>query len=215
MQISRINSYTTPIIANKNATKIARIDNNQIKTDTVQFSGNIDKDEDIKKSEGTFANQKFNVSCSSGLTHRTLSGTVGDMNFKIRHNGKLLKNDTLTGNINDKDLNLKIKEGFFSRKIVGDIGGEPVDLKASESWGGYNIKGKFKDKDINVKLDSKFVGYKLSSDNMSLRIKNKKLFGNDIKVEGTYNEDPELIPLLLDAVYTLQDEEMIMALAMA
>lgn len=215
MQISRINSYTTPIIANKNATKIARIDNNQIKTDTVQFSGNIDKDEDIKKSEGTFANQKFNVSCSSGLTHRTLSGTVGDMNFKIRHNGKLLKNDTLTGNINDKDLNLKIKEGFFSRKVVGDIGGEPVDLKASESWGGYNIKGKFKDKDINVKLDSKFVGYKLSSDNMSLRIKNKKLFGNDIKVEGTYNEDPELIPLLLDAVYNLQEEEMIMALVIA
>lgn len=215
MQISRINSYSTPIIANKNTTKIARIDNNQIKADTVQFSGNIDKDEDIKKSEGTFANQKFNVSCSSGFTHRTLSGTVGDMNFKIRHNGKLLKNDTLTGNINDKDLNLKIKEGFFSRKVVGDIGGEPVDLKASESWGGYNIKGKFKDKDINVKLDSKFVGYKLSSDNMSLRIKNKKLFGNDIKVEGTYNEDPELIPLLLDAVYTLQEEEKIMALVMA
>lgn len=215
MLISRINSYSTPIIANKNATKIARIDNNKIKADTVQFSGNIDKDEDIKKSEGTFANQKFNVSCSSGLTHRTLSGTVGDMNFKIRHNGKLLKNDTLTGNINDKDLNLKIKEGFFSRKVVGDIGGEPVNLKASESWGGYNIKGKFKDKDINVKLDSKFVGYKLSSDNMSLRIKNKKLFGNDIKVEGTYNEDPELIPLLLDAVYNLQEEEMIMALVIA
>lgn len=215
MQISRINPYPTPIIANKNATKIARIDNNQIKADTVQFSGNIDKDEDIKKSEGTFANQKFNVSCSSGFTHRTLSGTVGDTNFSICNNGKFLKSNTLTGNVNGKDINLTIKESIFSRKIVGDIGGEPVDLKASESWGGYNIKGKFKDKDINVKLDSKFVGYKLSSDNMSLRIKNKKLFGNDIKVEGTYNEDPELIPLLLDAVYTLQDEEMIMALAMA
>lgn len=215
MQISRINSYSTPIIANKNTTKFARIDNNKIKADTVQFSGNIDKDEDIKKSEGTFANQKFNVSCSSGFTHRTLSGTVGDTNFSICNNGKFLKSNTLTGNVNGKDINLTIKESIFSRKIVGDIGGEPVDLKASESWGGYNIKGKFKDKDINVKLDSKFVGYKLSSDNMSLRIKNKKLFGNDIKVEGTYNEDPELIPLLLDAVYTLQDEEMIMALAMA
>lgn len=215
MQISRINSYTTPIIANKNATKIVRIDNNKIKADTVQFSGNIDKDEDIKKSEGTFANQKFNVSCSSGFTHRTLSGTVGDTNFSICNNGKFLKSNTLTGNVNGKDINLTIKESIFSRKIVGDIGGEPVDLKASESWGGYNIKGKFKDKDINVKLDSKFIGYKLSSDNMSLRIKNKNLFGTDVKVEGTYNEDPDLIPLLLDAVYTLQDEEMIMALAMA
>lgn len=39
MQISRINSYTSPIIANKNAPKIVRIDNNQIKADTVQFSG--------------------------------------------------------------------------------------------------------------------------------------------------------------------------------
>lgn len=215
MQISRINSYTSPIIANKNAPKIVRIDNNKIKADTVQFSGNIDKDEDIKKSEGTFANQKFNVSCSSGFTHRTLSGTVGDTNFSICNNGKFLKSNTLTGNVNGKDINLTIKESIFSRKIVGDIGGEPVDLKASESWGGYNIKGKFKDKDINVKLDSKFIGYKLSSDNMSLRIKNKNLFGTDVKVEGTYNEDPDLIPLLLDAVYTLQDEEMIMALAMA
>lgn len=215
MQISRINSYSTPIIANKNTTKIARIDNNQIKTDTVQFSGNIDKDEDIKKSEGTFANQKFNVSCSTTLTKRTLKGAVGDTNFSICNNGKFLKSNTLTGNVNGKDINLTIKESIFSRKIVGDIGGEPVDLKASESWGGYNIKGKFKDKDINVKLDSKFIGYKLSSDNMSLRIKNKNLFGTDVKVEGTYNEDPDLIPLLLDAVYTLQDEEMIMALAMA
>ena len=215
MQISRINSYTPPIIANKNTTKIARIDNNQIKADTVQFSGNIDKDEDIKKSEGTFANQKFNVSCSTTLTKRTLKGAVGDTNFSICNNGKFLKSNTLTGNVNGKDINLTIKESIFSRKIVGDIGGEPVDLKASESWGGYNIKGKFKDKDINVKLDSKFVGYKLSSDNMSLRIKNKNLFGTDVKVEGTYNEDPDLIPLLLDAVYTLQDEEMIMALAMA
>ena len=134
------------------------------------------------------------------------------MNFKIRHNGKLLKNDTLTGNINDKDLNLKIKEGFFSRKVVGDIGGEPVNLKVSESWGGYNIKGNFKNKNINVELDSKFIGYKLSSDNMSLRIKNKNLFGTDVKVEGTYNEDPDLIPLLLDSVYTLQNEEAAMLL---
>lgn len=39
MQISRINSYSTPIIANKNTTKIARIDNNKIKADTVQFLG--------------------------------------------------------------------------------------------------------------------------------------------------------------------------------
>ena len=212
MQISSINSYTTPIIANKNATKIARIDNNQIKADTVQFSGNIDKDEDIKKSEGTFANQKFNVSCSTTLTKRTLKGAVGDTNFSICNNGKFLKSNTLTGNVNGKDINLTIKESIFSRKIVGDIGGEPVDLKASESWGGYNIKGKFKDKDINVKLDSKFIGYKLSSDNMSLRIKNKNLFGTDVKVEGTYNEDPDLIPLLLDSVYTLQNEEAAMLL---
>lgn len=215
MQISRINSYSTPIIANKNTTKIARIDNNQIKADTVQFSGSNAKTEKVENTEGTFANQKFNVSCSTTLTKRTLKGAVGDTNFSICNNGKFLKSNTLTGNVNGKDINLTIKESIFSKKIVGDIGGEPVDLKASESWGGYNIKGKFKDKDINVKLDSKFVGYKLSSDNMSLRIKNKKLFGNDIKVEGTYNEDPELIPLLLDAVYNLQEEEMIMALVIA
>lgn len=49
MQISRINSYTPPIIANKNATKIARIDNNQIKADTVQFSGNIDILKNLKE----------------------------------------------------------------------------------------------------------------------------------------------------------------------
>ena len=171
MQISRINSYSTPIIANKNTTKIARIDNNKIKADTVQFSGSNAKTEKVETTEGSFANQKFNVSCSTTLTKRTLKGAVGDTNFSICNNGKFLKSNTLTGNVNGKD--------------------------------------------INVKLDSKFVGYKLSSDNMSLRIKNKKLFGNDIKVEGTYNEDPELIPLLLDAVYNLQEEEMIMALVIA
>lgn len=212
MQISRINSYSTPIIANKNTTKIARIDNNKIKADTVQFSGSNAKTEKIENTEGSFANQKFNVSCSTTLTKRTLKGAVGDTNFSICNNGKFLKSNTLTGNVNGKDINLTIKESIFSRKIVGDIGGEPVNLKVSESWGGYNIKGNFKNKNINVELDSKFIGYKLSSDNMSLRIKNKNLFGTDVKVEGTYNEDPDLIPLLLDSVYTLQNEEAAMLL---
>lgn len=212
MQISRINSYSTPIIANKNTTKIARIDNNKIKTDTVQFSGSNAKTEKVETTEGSFANQKFNVSCSTTLTKRTLKGTVGDTNFSICNNGKFLKSNTLTGNVNGKDINLTIKESIFSKKIVGDIGGEPVNLKVSESWGGYNIKGNFKNKNINVELDSKFIGYKLSSDKMSLRIKNKNLFGTDVKVEGTYNEDPDLIPLLLDSVYTLQNEEAAMLL---
>lgn len=59
MQISRINSYTTPIITNKNATKIARIDNNKIKADTVQFSGSNAKTEKVEKYWGKFCKSKI------------------------------------------------------------------------------------------------------------------------------------------------------------
>ena len=168
-----------------------------------------------KKAVGEFANKSFEVECSESLTNRRMSGSIDDLNFNIKHNGKVFKSDTLTGNIGNKDLNLTVKEGFFHKTMSGHLGKEPIELKISDSWSGYRIKGIFKNKDIDIKLNSKFVGYSLESDNMSLRIKNKTLFGNDVKVNGTYNDDPDLIPILMDTVYCLNNEELMYAFAMA
>lgn len=159
-----------------------------------------------KKAVGEFANKNFEVECSGGLTNRSISGSVDGLNFNIQHDAKFLKSDILTGNIGNKELNLKVKEGFSENTITGILGDDPIDLKASPLLNGYHIKGKFKNKDIDIKLNSKIVGYSLESDNMSLRIKNNTLFGNNVKVEGTYNEDPDLIPILMDIVYSLDDE---------
>jgi hypothetical protein len=161
-----------------------------------------------RKAAGKFADKNFDVECSNGLISRSVSGTIDDLDFKIKHSGKFFKADTLTGSIGNKDLNLTVKEGFAKKTIKGSLGDEPIDLKVTETFTGYRIKGKFKNKDINIKLDSKLNGYSLKSDNMSLSIKDKSLFSSDVRVKGTYNEDTELIPILLDTMYSLNDEEM-------
>lgn len=202
-----ITPYISPKynISNINTEKLSNQLQTQIKTnttDTVHFTGSKEQ-----KASGTFADKKFTVDCKENLTNRVMSGTIDDLDFNIKHQGKFLKADTLTGNIGDKELNLKVSEGLFTKTINGDIGEQPINLKVSDTWSGYRIKGQFKDKDIDIKLNSKLVGYGLESDNMSLRIKNKTLFGNDVNVKGTYNEDPDLIPILMDMVYCLNAEE--------
>lgn len=205
-----INSYSfsQPIVVNKSNNIQVPYVSNAISSDKVEFCGKA------KGSEGTFADKKFSVECSEGLTNRKISGTVDDMNFNIKHSGKFFKNDTLTGNIGDKALNLEVKEGLFKSTISGKLGEQPVDLKITDTLSGYRIKGNFKDKNVDIKLNSKFFGYGLESENMSLSIKGKSLFGNDVNVKGRYNEDPELIPILMDIMYCLEQEELAVAMMM-
>ncbi len=159
------------------------------------------------KATGEFADKKFEVECSESLKNRSLSGMVDGLNFNIKHNGKFFKADTITGNIGDKELNLEVKEKLTKRTISGTLGDDPINLEVTNTFSGYRIKGQFKKEDIDIKLNSKFNGYELESDKMSLRIKSKTLFGKDVKVKGSYNDDPDLVPILMDSVYCLNDEE--------
>jgi len=216
------NGYTCMAVSNeKNPDQATLMNKDKFKEFFVESARQVPSPtsftgKESKKAVGEFAGKNFEVECSEGLTNRSLSGAVDNLNFNIKHNGKFFKSDTLTGNIGDKELNLKVKDGFAKNTITGTLGDEPIDLKVSDSWSGYRIKGQFKNRDIDIKLHSKMVGYSLESDNMSLRIKSKTLFGNDVKVNGTYNDDPDLIPILMDIVYSLNNEElMVMAAATA
>lgn len=176
----------------------------KITNDTVSFSA---KDSD-QTATGLFTDKKYTINSSLGLTKRKISGKIGeDLDFNISHNGKFFKADTLTGNINEKPLNLKVSSNMFSKAITGTIGKDTVDLKVKDTWSGYSIKGKFKENDVDIKLNSKFIGYSLESDKMSLRIKDKSLFGNDVNIQGSYKDDPDMIPILMDLVYCLRNEE--------
>ena len=177
--------------------------------DTIELSK-----KNVKKGAGIFADKKFTIEASEGLTHRDLTGTIDGVEFDIRHQGKFLKADTITGFVGDKELNLKSKAKLTGSVIEGTIGDKTVNLKVTDTWAGKRIKGTFKDKDIDIKLNSKFIGYALEGDNVDLRIKNKNLFGNDVNVKGTYNEDPDLIPILMDTVYGLQEEELVAAMVL-
>ncbi len=177
--------------------------------DVVSFSG----DGITKKSSGEFADKKFDVECRNKLTSRIISGKVDDLNFEIKHDGKLLKSDVLTGKIGDKDLNISVEGHLFKDYIRGTIGDEPVDLTINSTWNGRRIKGKFKNRDINILLNDRLNGYELKSDNMSLKIKSKNLFSSNVRVEGKYEEDPELIPILMDMMYSLNDELILAASA--
>jgi len=216
------NGYTCMAVSNeKNPDQATLMNKDKFKEFFVESARQVPSPtsftgKESKKAVGEFAGKNFEVECNEGLTNRSLSGAVDNLNFNIKHNGKFLKSDTLTGNIGDKELNLKVKEDFNKNAITGTLGNEPIDLKVSDSWSGYRIKGQFKNRDIDIKLHSKMIGYSLESDNMSLRIKSKTLFGDNVKDNGAYNDDPDLIPILMDIVYSLNNEElMVMAAATA
>ena len=145
---------------------------------------------------------------------RNLAGEIDGVKFNIRHQGKFLKADTITGFVGDKALKLETKDNLTGSVVSGTIGGKPVNLKISDTFAGKRIKGTFKDNDIDIKLNSKFVGYELKGNNIDLRIKNKTLFGNDVNVKGIFNEDTDLIPILMDTVYCLQEEEFMIAVSL-
>ena len=163
---------------------------------------------EVKKAVGQFADKNFEVGCKQGLSNRSLSGKVDDLNFNIKHNGKVFKADEITGNIGDKKLDIKMSDSFAKRNLKGTLGDEPIDLTVSRTFSGYSIKGQFKDKKLDIDIENKWNGFAIKSDKMDLRVKNKSMFGNDVKVKGTYNEDKDLIPLLMDMAYALNDEEL-------
>lgn len=180
-----------------------------IPADSVELSK-----KNIKKGVGTFADKKFTIKASEGFMSRNLAGEIDGVKFNIRHQGKFLKADTITGFVGDKALKLETKDNLTGSVVSGTIGGKPVNLKISDTFAGKRIKGTFKDNDIDIKLNSKFVGYELKGNNIDLRIKNKTLFGNDVNVKGIFNEDTDLIPILMDTVYCLQEEEFMIAVSL-
>lgn len=165
-------------------------------------------DNKVKKASGQFADKNFEVECKQSLTNRSLSGKVDDLNFNIKHNGKTFKADVITGNIGNKELNVKLSDSFAKRNIKGTLGDETIDLKVTRTFNGYNIKGQFKDKKLDIDIESKWNNFTIKSENMDLKVKDKSMFGNDVKVKGTYYEDKDLIPLLMDMTYDLNDEQL-------
>ena len=205
------NGYTCIAVSNeKNPGEVVLMNKEEFKKLIIESLEQNDagSNGEIKTASGQFADKNFEVECKQGLSNRYISGKVDDLNFNIRHNGKAFKADVITGNIGDKELNVKLSDSFAKRNIKGTLGGEPIDLKISRTFNGYNIKGQFKDKKIDIDIDGGRRGFEISSDNMNLQVKNKSLFGNNVKVNGTYNEDNDLIPLLMDMVYALNDERL-------
>lgn len=167
----------------------------------------IAQDVAVKKASGQFADKDFEVECKNKFSNRSLSGKVDSLDFNINHNNKLFKSDLITGTIGDKNLNLELTNSFAKQNLKGKLGDKDVDLKITHTFGGYNIKGIFKDQKIDIDIDIKWRGFAIKSDKIDLNVKGKSLFGNDVKVQGKYEEDPDLIPILMDMVYSLNNDQ--------
>ncbi|MGN0192282.1 MAG: hypothetical protein ACI4CY_01985 [Candidatus Gastranaerophilaceae bacterium] len=86
---------------------------------------------------------------------------------------------------------------------TGTVGNETADCRITHSPQGFAVLGHFKSKDVNINIIPKNDGYSAESENMTLMFKNKNMLGNNIEITGDYKEDPELVPILANAVYTL------------
>ncbi len=145
---------------------------------------------------------------TSTLNTKTISGNIEGQPFKLTHKGKFIKSDTLTGNIGTKPVNLKYNEGLSGIALKGIIGKAPVDIEIKDGWSGYTITGNFKGRKINIKYNNKLIGGStFTSENMNLTMKKKSLLSKDVNISGKFNGDSDLIPVLMELNYVLENRD--------
>ena len=145
---------------------------------------------------------KTDIDIKIGLIKDKLSGNIDNMPFELSHKSGFLKSDSLKGSINNKDVNLNYKRDFLmNEKISGTIGNKNLDLKIHHKfWGGLKIKGKYDNKEFNYNVKEGLLGYKIQGDKADLQVKGKNIFSNDFAISGKYNDDKEMLPILLDVL---------------
>ena len=145
---------------------------------------------------------KSNIDIKFGLTKDKLSGSIEGMPFELSHKGGFIKSDSITGAINNKDINLNYKHGFLTKdKLSGTIGEKDLNLKISHKfWGGLRIKGTYNKQKIDYNVKEGLLGYRIKGDGTDLQVKGKNIFSNDFAISGKYNDDKELLPILLDVL---------------
>lgn len=216
MQVNSVSFKAQPqvaVVANDN---VQVKNSNNVKTNNLQ---GLDKDvveikgSKLKSAKGDFADKKFAILCNEGWNSRTLNGKVGETEFVIHHDGNFFKSDKLTGLVNDKKIDLAYKQGFSHNTLSGKIGDENVNLKYSQNLSGVKISGDFKGKPISFQINNKMNGFSVKGEDINLRLKGK-WFGNDMNMTGEYKADPDLIPIMLEFAYILNDDMSELALLM-
>lgn len=149
----------------------------------------------------------FTFNATSTLTERSFDGNLNNINYTIKHEPKVFKEDNYIGKINNKAINLKYKKNLSKNKLNGKFDDKPVDLTIEKEFGSYNITGIFNGKNVNFKIKTGFNGYEITNDNANLKIKNNLYYSKDINVKGNYDDDKELMPLLLTIAYDMCEDE--------
>ena len=146
---------------------------------------------------------KTDVNCTQSETKRTISGESDGKKFELTHFANFSGTDSVTGIIGDKPVKMSFENDGAGFNYTGTVGNETADFRITHSPQGFAVLGHFKSKDVNINIIPKNDGYSAESENMTLMFKNKNMLGNNIEITGNCKEDPDLVPILTNAVYTL------------
>jgi len=152
---------------------------------------------------------KSDIDVKFGFAKDKLSGEIDGMPFELSHGLRLMKSDAIKGSINNKNVDLNYKRGFFSAtdKVSGTIGDKALDLKIKHKfWGGLKISGTYNGQELNYNVKEGLMSYRINGDNTDLQVKGKNILSNDFGINGKFNDDKELLPLLLDVLNTDRQE---------
>lgn len=151
----------------------------------------------------TDKNLEFSVKAKDGLTNRTYSGKINDLNYSLKNDSKIFDPNEITGNIADKKVDIIYDKGFKTDTLKGSIDNQKIDLQITSTWSGYKITGKYKDKNIDLELKRSLKGYELKGNNVDLKINNNLLNGDTIDLKGKLGIDLDLMPILITPIYDL------------
>ena len=165
-----------------------------------------------QKENDSFVKSDIDIKCR--FFKDSLSGTINGMSFNLSHPNLLMgvgimntvlyvNNKDITGDINNKEVKLHYKKNLFKKdSLKGAVGDTDVDLKISRSflWNKVKIKGTYGNDKVDLKFRKNPLGYKIKSENTDLQIKGKHILSNDLSVKGSFNENKELLPLIIDMI---------------
>ena len=153
------------------------------------------------------AKDSFQFFTKDRLVTRDTYGKFNGKNFYITHKNNFLKNDKISGMIDDKKVDITINELPVREHITGTIGNKKLNLTLITTLEGKEISGTYNNKPVKMKLKRGLNTFSLENEKTNLHIHRHQLFLPMASLKGQYSGDEEILPILINEIYCIRNSE--------
>ena len=133
-----------------------------------------------------------------------IEGNVFDVPFRLNHEGKIFHPNEITGKINNKDVNLKMKLSITGKqKMSGTIGDKNIELMLGGNKNAMYVVGEYCVDDINLEISKQeYDIYKVTGQDTKFKLRREGMRSDNFRYTGYCNNEKykEIAPLVIDMI---------------